>query len=115
MYNGSRPSKALRFFDAYLARDLGAAGVRADLVAAGPLRTRAASGIPGFVVLVYRWNREAPPTWDPTDACAVADAICFLLSDLVRAITGEALHVDGGVHAMATCLRDSSVEALGKT
>jgi enoyl-[acyl-carrier protein] reductase I len=30
----------------------------------------------------------------------VADAVCFLLSDLARGITGEILHVDGGFHAM---------------
>jgi enoyl-[acyl-carrier protein] reductase I len=35
----------------------------------------------------------------------VADAVCFLLSDLARAITGEILHVDGGYHAMAAPLR----------
>jgi meromycolic acid enoyl-[acyl-carrier protein] reductase len=26
--------------------------------------------------------------------------VCFLLSDAARAITGEILHVDGGLHAM---------------
>jgi enoyl-[acyl-carrier protein] reductase I len=30
----------------------------------------------------------------------VADACLFLLSPLARAITGEILHVDGGVHAI---------------
>ena len=34
----------------------------------------------------------------------VAGAVCFLLSDLARAITGEILHVDGGFHAMGTPL-----------
>ncbi|MHB1713129.1 MAG: SDR family oxidoreductase, partial [Acidimicrobiales bacterium] len=82
----------------------GAAPVRANLVAAGPLRTRAASGIPDFEVLVDRWDGQAPLAWDPTDASGVADAVCFLLSDLARSITGEVLHVDGGFHAMATCL-----------
>jgi enoyl-[acyl-carrier-protein] reductase (NADH) len=32
----------------------------------------------------------------------VASTICFLLSDMARAITGEILHVDGGFHAMGT-------------
>ena len=31
-------------------------------------------------------------------------AVCFLLSDMARAITGEILHVDGGFHAMGTAL-----------
>ena len=116
VYNWMGPCKAaLRALNGYLARDLGAAGVRANLVAAGPLRTRAASGIPDFEVLVDRWQRQAPLAWDPTDPSAVADAVCFLLSDLARAITGEVLHVDGGVHAMATCLRDAPVEASETT
>jgi len=34
----------------------------------------------------------------------VADAVCFLLSDMARSITGEVLHVDGGYHAMAAPL-----------
>ncbi len=116
VYNWMGPCKAaLRSLNGYLARDLGATGVRANLVAAGPLRTRAASGIPEFEVLVERWNRQAPLPWDPTDASPVADAVCFLLSDLARAITGEVLHVDGGVHAMATCLQDPPVEMRATT
>ena len=35
------------------------------------------------------------------DPAPVADATCFLLSDLARAVTGEVLHVDGGYHALA--------------
>jgi len=34
------------------------------------------------------------------DPGPVADAVCFLLSDLGRGIAGEILHVDGGFHAM---------------
>ena len=116
VYNWMGPCKAaLRSLNGYLARDLGAAGIRANLVAAGPLRTRAALGIPDFEVLVDRWSRQAPLAWDASDPSAVADTICFLLSDLARAITGEVLHVDGGFHAMATCLRDSPVEASETT
>ncbi len=111
VYNWMGPCKAaLRSLNGYLARDLGVMGVRANLVAAGPLRTRAASGIPDFEVLVDSWSRQAPLAWDPTDTSAVADAVCFLLSDLARAITGEVLHVDGGAHAMATCLQDPQTE-----
>ena len=109
VYNWMGPCKAaLGSLNGYLARDLGAIGVRANLVAAGPLRTRAASGIPDFEVLVDSWERQAPLAWDPTDASGVADAVCFLFSDLARSITGEVLHVDGGFHAMATCLHQST-------
>jgi enoyl-[acyl-carrier protein] reductase I len=86
----------------YLARDLGPRGVRVNLVSAGPLGTIAARGIPGFSQLAGAWERQAPLGWDTEDAGPVAGAICFLLSDLARAITGEILHVDGGFHAMGT-------------
>lgn len=107
VYNWMGPCKAaLRSLNTYLARDLGGAGSRANLVAAGPLRTKAASGIPDFRVLEEAWERQAPLEWDSTDASVVADAVCFLLSDASRAITGEVLHVDGGFHAMATHIRE---------
>ena len=88
----------------YLARDLGPRRVRVNLVSAGPLGTMAARGIPGFSDLAGAWVRQAPLGWDPDDPVPVASTVCFLLSDMARAITGEILHVDGGFHAMGTAL-----------
>jgi enoyl-[acyl-carrier protein] reductase I len=84
----------------YLARDLGPHGIRANTVSAGPLRTIAGKGIPGFGALVDAWDAWAPLGWDKSDAGPVADTIAFLLSDLARGITGEMVHVDGGYHMM---------------
>ena len=95
---------ALEAVNRYLARDLGARGVRANLVAAGPLSTIAARGIDGFDGLAGAWERQAPLGWDTRDAAPVADACLFLLSDLARAVTGEVLHVDGGYHALGAPL-----------
>ena len=75
-------------------------GVRVNLVAAGPVRTAAASGVPGFAELEAAWGEQAPLGWDVDDPTPVADAALFLLSDLSRATTGEIVHVDGGVHAI---------------
>lgn len=91
---------ALESVNRYLARDLGPQGIRANLVAAGPIGTAAASGISGFSDLVKVWDEGAPLGWEVEDAGPVADAALFLLSDLSRAITGEIVHVDGGVHAI---------------
>jgi meromycolic acid enoyl-[acyl-carrier protein] reductase len=91
---------ALESTGRYLARDLGPDGVRVNLVSAGPVSTLAASGIPGFDDLADAWRTGAPLGWDTEDATPVADAVCFLLSDFARAISGEILHVDGGFHAM---------------
>jgi enoyl-[acyl-carrier protein] reductase I len=96
---------ALESVSRYLARDLGPSGVRVNLVSAGPVDTPAAGGIPGFDGLAALWERQAPLGWDPKDPAPVADAICFLLSDRARAISGEILHVDGGFHAMGAPLR----------
>jgi enoyl-[acyl-carrier protein] reductase I len=91
---------ALESVSRYLARDLGPRGVRVNLVAAGPIRTAAASGVPGFGELESKWAEQAPLGWQVDDPTPVADAALFLLSDLARATTGEILHVDGGVHAI---------------
>ena len=95
---------ALESVSRYLARDLGANGIRVNLVSAGPLGTVAARGIPGFERLAALWRGQAPLGWEVSDPAPVADAICFLLSDYARAITGEILHVDGGFHALGAPL-----------
>jgi enoyl-[acyl-carrier protein] reductase I len=84
----------------YLARDLGSYGIRVNAVSAGPLRTVAGKGIPGFQSLADRWHERAPLGWDVSDPGPVADAIAFLLSDGARGISGELVHVDGGYHAI---------------
>ncbi len=96
---------ALEAASRYAARDLGPRRIRSNLIAAGPLQTRAAEGLAGFPNLLQAWADQSPLQWDSTDPDPVADTACFLFSDLSRAITGEIVHVDGGFHAMATTLR----------
>ena len=106
---------ALEATGRYLARDLGPHGVRVNLVSAGPLRTLAAGGIEGFEALAGAWPDQAPLGWDSGDPGPVADATCFLLSDLARAISGEILHVDGGFHAMGAPLEAGARELAGSS
>lgn len=84
----------------YLARDLGPRGIRVNLVAAGPIRSMAAKSIPGFENFEEVWNQRAPLGWDVKNAEPVAKAVVALLSDWFPATTGEAIHVDGGFHAI---------------
>ncbi|MSZ41675.1 MAG: enoyl-ACP reductase FabI, partial [Actinobacteria bacterium] len=51
----------------YLARDLGPKGIRVNLVAAGPIRTMAAKGIPGFDGFEEVWATRSPIGWDLDD------------------------------------------------
>jgi meromycolic acid enoyl-[acyl-carrier-protein] reductase len=96
---------ALESVSRYLARDLGPRGIRVNLVSAGPIETIAAGGIPGFDELAQLWRDGAPLGWDTRDAAPVGAAVCFLLSEMARGITGEIVHVDGGFHAMGAPLR----------
>ena len=84
----------------YLARDLGPRGIRVNLVAAGPIRSIAAKSIPGFENFEEVWDQRAPLGWNVKDAEPVAKAVVALLSDWFPATTGEAIHVDGGFHAV---------------
>jgi len=81
----------------YLAADLGPHNIRVNAVSAGPIKTLAASGIPGFssILTVYR---DRAPLRRSVDTAEVGDAGAFLLSDAARGITGEVLMVDAGYH-----------------
>ncbi|MBT2211796.1 MULTISPECIES: enoyl-ACP reductase FabI [Actinomadura] len=85
----------------YLAKYLGPQGIRVNLVAAGPLATMAAKSIPGFEGMTDMWPKNAPLGWDVKDSEPTARACVALLSDWFPATTGEIVHVDGGIHALA--------------
>jgi enoyl ACP reductase len=95
---------ALESCNRYLARDLGAHGIRSNLISAGPLKTLAAKAIPGFELFENEWGRRAPMGWDLTDMEPTARTIVALLSDFMPKTTGEVVHVDGGYHAMGSQL-----------
>ena len=78
--------------------------IRVNAVSAGPIKTMAGKGIPGFDQISGSWSRRAPLGWDVEDPTPVGNTVAFLLSDLSSGITGEVVHVDGGFHAMGTDL-----------
>ncbi len=83
----------------YLAADLGPQRIRVNAISAGPIKTAAARGIPGFSEM-HGVLTERAPIKEPFDAAKVAGAAVFLASDASSAITGETLFVDNGYHAM---------------
>ena len=104
---------ALEAVGRYLARDLGPRGVRVNLVSAGPLETVAAGGITGFTSSRTGGPSRRRSAGTPRDATPVARAVCFLLSDWSRGITGEILHVDGGFHAIGAANGSATGAASG--
>lgn len=79
----------------FLAADLGARGIRVNGISAGPIKTLAAAGIPGFRKMLANVARTAPLRRNVTTE-DVGKAAMFLCSDLASGVTGEILYVDGG-------------------
>ena len=79
----------------FLAADLGPQGIRVNGISAGPIKTLAAAGIPGFRKMLGRVAEVAPLRRNVTLE-DVGNAAAFLCSDLAAGITGEILYVDNG-------------------
>lgn len=90
---------ALESIVRYLAWDLGDGGIRVNAISAGPVRTLAARGIPGFGTMADTINSRAPLRREITQE-EVGDVALFLASPLSASVTGETLFVDAGFHAM---------------
>ena len=97
-YNIMGPAKAaLESSVRYLAAELGPTGIRVNTLSAGPVKTLAAAGIPGFKSrLAQNANRTALQRNITADE--VGDAAVFLCSSMSRGITGTCLYVDAGAH-----------------
>src|SRR6185436_8038685 len=74
-------------------------GVRVNAISAGPIRTLAASGVPGFD-MILDWMKHSAPLGRNVNQQDVAKAAYFLLSDLGSGVTGQTLYVDGGYSIM---------------
>jgi enoyl-[acyl-carrier protein] reductase I len=90
---------ALECIVRYLAWDLGESAIRVNAISAGPVRTLAARGIPGFGTMADAINSRTPLRREIT-ADEVAATAVYLASPLSAAVTGETIFVDAGFHAM---------------
>lgn len=81
----------------YLAHELGPSGIRVNAISAGPVRTRAASGIVHFDELLAEATRRSPMR-RTVEADEVGNVALMLCSPYASGITGEVVHVDAGFH-----------------
>ena len=100
-YNVMGPVKAaLEAAARYLAYELGPKGIRVHPVSPGPLKTRAASGLKDFDLLLNEAAQRAP-LGELVDIMDVGFTCAFLATPYARRLSGETVYVDGGVHVMA--------------
>ena len=100
-YNVMGPVKAaLEASCRYLAYELGPKAIRVHAVSPGPLKTRAASGLKDFDLLLTEAAHKAP-LGELVDIMDVGFACAYLATPYARRISGSTIYVDGGVHIMA--------------
>jgi enoyl-[acyl-carrier protein] reductase I len=100
-YNVMGPVKAaLEASCRYLAYELGSKGIRVHAISPGPLKTRAASSLKGFDLLLNEAAQRAP-IGELADIMDVGFACAYLATPYARRISGETMYVDGGVNIMA--------------
>lgn len=83
----------------YLAHDLGEQKITVNAISAGPMKTAAARGIPGFMDM-YKQLTDKTPIKDDFTVEKVAPLSVFLASPGASAITGEVIFIDNGYHMM---------------
>jgi len=99
-YNVMGPVKAaLEASCRYLAYELGPKDIRVHAVSPGPLKTRAASGLKDFDLLLNEAEQRAP-LGELIDITDVGYSVAYLATPYARRVTGSTLYVDGGLNIM---------------
>src|SRR6476469_3681896 len=84
----------------YLACELGPHILRVHAISPGPLKTRAASGIRDFEILLNQ-AAEHSPLRVLVDIDDVGSACAFLATDYAKRITGGTVYIDGGANIVS--------------
>jgi len=100
-YNVMGPVKAaLEAVCRYLAYELGPKGIRVHAISPGPLKTRAASGLKDFELLLNEAAKKAP-VGELVDIMDVGYACAYLATSFAKRVTGGTVYVDGGANIVA--------------
>ena len=91
----SMAKAALECWTRELACHLGPEGHRVNAISSGPIRTIAASGVPGFDNILDHVEANSPLRRNVTQE-DVAGATLWLASPLSSGVTGQCIYVDGG-------------------
>ncbi len=84
----------------YLAFELGGQRIRVHAISPGPLKTRAASGLKDFDLLLTEAAARAP-IGELVDIMDVGFTCAYLATPYARRVSGGTVYVDGGVNIMA--------------
>lgn len=90
---------ALESLVRYMAMELGPKNIRVHAVSPGPILTRAASGIEQFDQIMTI-NQAKAPLKRLVTLDEIAQLCAFLCMDAACGMSGQAIYVDAGVHAM---------------
>ena len=100
-YNVMGPVKAaLEAACRYLAFELGRQRIRVHAISPGPLKTRAASGLKDFELLLNEAAQKAP-LGELVDIMDVGFTCAYLATDFASRVTGGTVFVDGGANIVA--------------
>lgn len=83
----------------YLAEDLGRQSIKVNAISAGPIRTLAASGVPGLRKVFQVVEEKAPLRKNITTE-DVGGTATYLASHLSNGTTGQVIYVDSGISIM---------------
>jgi enoyl-[acyl-carrier protein] reductase I len=90
---------ALEASTRYLADDLGPQNIRVNCISAGPIRTLAASGVPGLKDFLKTIEEKSPLRKNVTQDDVAGTAV-YLASRLSHGVTGQVLYVDSGINVI---------------
>jgi len=100
-YNVMGPVKAaLEAACRYLAYELGPREIRVHAISPGPLKTRAASGLKHFELMLNEAAHKAP-LGELIDIMDVGFTCAYLATPFAKRMTGELIYVDGGANLVA--------------